>query len=63
VTTGTIHPLKSGGVLIELEDHDFPIWRADAGAARSYLLDRDLRAAHLNNPTVSPSRSANEENA
>lgn len=42
MSTGTIHPLLSGGVLVDVGD-EFPVWRADTGAARRLLLELDLR--------------------
>jgi hypothetical protein len=41
-----IHPLKSGGYLVDVGEA-FPVWRADMGAARRLLLERDLLDAEL----------------
>ncbi len=41
----TIHPLRSGGFLIDLGDGGFPVWRRDMEAVRRFLLERDMDAA------------------
>jgi hypothetical protein len=52
MTAGSIHRLKSGGVLVDVGD-EFPVWRADAGAARRLLLERDLLRHHFDVPASS----------
>lgn len=47
MNAATIHPLKSGGYLVDLGDGGFPVWRADMGAARRLLLERDLILAEV----------------
>ena len=51
MSVGTIHPLKSGGVLVDVGD-EFPVWRPDAGAARRLLLERDLLRHAFDFPAV-----------
>lgn len=46
MNVGAIHPLKSGGVLVDVGEA-FPVWRSDMGAARRLLLERDLMLAEI----------------
>jgi hypothetical protein len=46
VAPSPIHPLKSGGYLVDMGEA-FPFWRADMGAVRRLLRERDLIDADL----------------